>query len=187
MALGTVPVFQGLPVFNPVLRNAFGWTAGQMSWAFAVTRFEGGLLGPVEGLLIEKLGPRRMVFIGLTILGSGFVLFSRTQELWHLYAAFFIMSLGAALGSWLPMMTLMNSWFIRHRSSAMARVMEGFALGGIIFPPLAGLGNRGSGPKHFGALWLEGLCPLHWHPTNSDCFPSIPANTQSPGGPGLIA
>ena len=30
MALGTVPLFQGLPVWNPVLRNAFGWSAGQM-------------------------------------------------------------------------------------------------------------------------------------------------------------
>ena len=80
MAVGTVPLFQGLPVWNPVLRNAFGWTTGQMSWAFAVTRLEGGLFGPVEGLLIEKLGPRRMVFIGMTILGSGFVLFSQVTE-----------------------------------------------------------------------------------------------------------
>ena len=56
MALGTVPLFQGMPVWNPVLRNAFGWTAGQMSWAFAVTRIEGGILGPLEGILIERLG-----------------------------------------------------------------------------------------------------------------------------------
>ena len=73
MAMGTVPLFQGLPVWNPVFS---GWTAGQMSWAFAATRIEGGLLGPVEGLLVEKLGPRHMVFIGMTILGTGFVLFS---------------------------------------------------------------------------------------------------------------
>ena len=54
MAIGTVPLFQGLPVWNPVLRSTFGWTASQMSWAFAVTRIEGGLLGPVEGLLVEN-------------------------------------------------------------------------------------------------------------------------------------
>ena len=36
MALGTVPMFQGLPLWNPVLRNSFAWTASQMSWAFAV-------------------------------------------------------------------------------------------------------------------------------------------------------
>ena len=135
-ALGTVPLFNGLPVFNPVLRNVFGWNASQMSWAFAVTRVEGGLLGPLEGFLIEKLGPRRMVFIGLTIAGVGFVLFSQIQQLWHLYVVFFIMSVGATMGSWLPMMTMINQWFIRQRSRAMALVMEGFAVGGVIFPPL---------------------------------------------------
>ena len=135
-ALGAVPLFQGMPVLNPVLRNAFGWSAGQMSWAFAVTRIEGGILGPFEGLLIEKVGPKWMVFIGLTILGLGFLLLSQIQQLWQLYAVFFIMSVGTTLGSWLPILTLVNQWFTRHRSRAMAVVMEGFALGGIVFPLL---------------------------------------------------
>ncbi len=147
MAIGTVPLFQGLPVWNPVLRNAFGWSAGQMSWAFAVTRIEGGLLGPVEGLLVEKLGPRRMVFIGMTILGAGFVVFSQVRELWHLYAAFFLMSMGAALGTWLPMMTVMNHWFIQLKSRAMSLVMEGFALGGIVIPLLLAWSIGGSDPN----------------------------------------
>ena len=147
MALGTVPLFQGLPVWNPVLRNAFGWSAGQMSWAFAVTRIEGGLLGPLEGLLIEKLGPRRMVFIGMTILGSGFVLFSQMHELWQLFVSFFIMSLGAALGTWLPMMTVMNSWFIQLKTRAMSFVMEGFALGGIVIPLLLAWSIGGIDPN----------------------------------------
>jgi MFS family permease len=147
MALGTVPLFQGLPVWNPVIRNAFGWSAGQMSWAFAMTRLEGGLLGPVEGLLIEKLGSRRMVFIGMTVLGAGFMLFSQVREIWHLYAVFFMMSMGAALGTWLPMMTVMNHWFIRRKTRAMSLVMEGFALGGIVIPLLLAWSVGGSDPN----------------------------------------
>jgi MFS family permease len=134
MAIGTVPLFQGLPVWNPVLRNAFGWNASQMSWAFAVTRIEGGVLGPLEGILVERLGSRRMVFIGMMILGAGFILFSQIQELWHLYLTFTIMSLGAALGTWLPMMTVVNHWFVRWKTRAMSVVMEGYALGGIGLP-----------------------------------------------------
>ncbi|MCK5920144.1 MAG: MFS transporter [Methylococcales bacterium] len=147
MALGTVPLFQGMPVWNPVLRNAFGWTAGQMSWAFAVTRIEGGLLGPLEGLLIERLGPRRMVAIGLPILGAGFIFLSQTSELWHLYASFGIMSFGAALGGWLPMMTVMNHWFVRKKTRAMAVVMEGFAVGGIGIPFLLAWCIGGADPN----------------------------------------
>ena len=147
MAVGTVPLFQGLPIWNPVLRNAFGWSTGQMSWAFAVTRIEGGLFGPVEGLLIEKLGPRRMVFIGMTILGCGFVIFSQVSELWHLYVAFFVMSMGAALGTWLPMMTVMNHWFIQKKTRAMGVVMQGFALGGVVIPLLLAWSVGGTDPN----------------------------------------
>ena len=146
-ALGAAPLFQGMPVLNPVLRNAFGWTAGQMSWAFAVTRIEGGILGPFEGLLVERVGPRWMVFIGFIILGLGFLLLSQIQELWQLYAVFFIMSVGTTLGSWLPMMTLINNWFTRRRSRAMAVVMEGFALGGIVFPLLLAWAIGGVDPN----------------------------------------
>lgn len=146
MALGTVPLFQGLPVWNPVLRNAFGWSAGQMSWAFAVSRIEGGLMGPVEGLIIEKLGPRRMVVIGMSILGAGFILLSQIRELWHLYAAFFVMSMGAGLGTWLPMMTVMNHWFVRKKTRAMSMVMEGFAVGGVLIPLVLAWSVGGADP-----------------------------------------
>ena len=147
LALGVVPLWNGLPVWSPVVRNTFGWTAGQMSLAFAIVQVEGGFLGPLEGLLVQKLGPRRMVFIGLTIAGAGFVFFSQIHELWHLYAAFFIMSLGSSLGTWLPMMTVMNHWFIRRRALAMSLVMEGFALGGIIFPLLLAWAIGGADPN----------------------------------------
>ena len=136
MALGFVPLFHGMAVWNPVLRSRFGWTPDQLQWAFAFTRVEGGIMGPVEGILVERLGSRRMVFIGLLVLGGGFLLFSRVHELWHLYGVFFLMSLGAALGTWLPMMTLMNNWFAKHRSKAMGLAWEGNAVGAIILIPL---------------------------------------------------
>ena len=147
MAMASAPLWHGLPVWSPVLRNAFDWTTVQMSWAFAVTRVEGGLLGPLEGLLVQRLGTRRVVFIGLTVLGTGLVLFSRIEELWQLYAAFFIMSLGAALSTWLPIMTLTNHWFVRHKARAMSIVLEGFAIGGVVVPLLLAWAIGGTDPE----------------------------------------
>ena len=136
LALGMVPLFHGIAVWNPVLRGRFGWTPDQLQWAFAFTRVDGGIMGPVEGILVERLGSRRMVLIGLLVLGGGFLLFSRIDELWHLYGVFFLMSLGAALGTWLPMMTVMNHWFVKHRSKAMGLAWEGNAVGAIMVIPL---------------------------------------------------
>ena len=146
LALGSAPLWGGLPVWSPVLRNQFGWTTVQLSWAFAVTRMEGGLLGPLEGLLIQRLGTRRVVFIGLIMLGSSMVLFSRIQELWQLYATFFLMSMGSALCTWLPIMTLVNHWFVRHKARAMSFVLEGAALGAIASPVLLAWAIGGSDP-----------------------------------------
>ncbi len=165
IALGSAPVFYGLPVWNPVVRNAFGWSATQMSGAYAITQVQEGFLGPVAGFLTEKLGARRMVLIGMVVLGLGFVLFSRIQELWQLYAAFCIMSLGSSLGTWLPVMTVMNQWFVRNKSRAMSLAMEGFALGGIIAPLLLAWAIGGADPtesERYGwrttALFVGLLC-----------------------------
>ena len=165
IALGSAPVFYGLPVWNPVLRNAFGWSAAQMSGAYAFTQVQEGFLGPVAGFLTEKLGARRMMLIGMVVLGLGFVVFSRIQELWQFYAAFCIMSLGSSLGTWLPVMTALNHWFVRRKAQAMSLAMEGFALGGIVAPLLLAWAIGGIDPaesERYGwrntALFVGILC-----------------------------
>jgi MFS family permease len=164
-ALGGTPLDRGLPVWNPVLRNVFGWTAGQMSWALAAIQAERGLLGPLAGLLVVKFGPRNMVFIGLTIFGLGFVLFSQIQQLWQLYVVVFIMSFGTNTSSWIPMQTVMNNWFVRYKARAMALVNEGGAIGGIVVPLLLAWAIGGADPdisERFGwrtsAFFIGILC-----------------------------
>ena len=136
MIVGTVPFFQGMTAWFVVLEHQFGWSRTQMSGAFSLTRVEGSIMGPVGGYLIDRLGPRRMVLIGLLILGSGFLLWSRITNIWQFYLVFVVMSTGAGLGTWLPMMTVLNNWFIRRRSTAMALAMEGFSVGGVLLIPL---------------------------------------------------
>lgn len=136
MVIGTVPLFQGMTAWFVVLEQTFGWNRTQLSLAFSFTRVEGSIMGPVSGFLIDKLGARRMVLVGLLVLGAGFISFSQTQSLWQFYLSFVIMSVGAGLGTWMPMMTVLNSWFRRRRSVAMAVAMEGFSIGGIFLIPI---------------------------------------------------
>ena len=135
MVIGSVPMFQGMPAWFVVLEREFSWSRAELSLAFSFTRVEGTVMGPVAGYLVDKVGPRRMVLLGLPVLGLGFVLFSQVHHLWQFYAAFVVMSMGGGLGTWLPMMTVLNHWFLRRRSLAMALAMEGFALGGIVLVP----------------------------------------------------
>jgi MFS family permease len=135
MALGSVPVFQGMPVWSRVMEGYFGWSRTQLSLAFTLTFMEVSLIGPLAGFLIQRLGPRQVMLIGLMFMGGGFLLFGQVQNLPMFYLAFGLVSIGSGLGSWLTMMTVLNSWFIRKRSTAMAMAMEGSALGGIVLVP----------------------------------------------------
>ncbi len=136
MVIGTVPLFQGMSAWFVVLEKHFGWTRTELSIAFVLTRVEGSIMGPISGYLIDKLGPRRNVWIGMVIAGGGFLLLSWMQELWHFYAAFIVISIGVGLGTWMPMMTVLNNWFVRRRATAMALAMEGFLVGGVLLVPV---------------------------------------------------
>ena len=136
MILSIVPFFHTMTAWFVVLERQFGWNRTQLSLAFSLSRVEGGIMGPLEGLLIDKLGARRMVIIGMTIMGVGFILFGQVQELWNFYAAFLIMSLGSGLGTWLPMMTVINSWWVRRRASSMSWMLVGYRLGIVALVPL---------------------------------------------------
>lgn len=76
-----------------------------------------------------------MIFIGLMILGVGFLLFASVQNLWMFYAAFLVMALGQGLGSWLPLMTTINNWFSRRRATAMGWSNVGGRLGALLLVP----------------------------------------------------
>lgn len=129
--------FQSLGVFFVALERSFGWSRTVLSGAFTLSRAEGAFLGPLEGILTDRLGSRRMILIGMGIAGAGFLLFSMVQSVIAFYIAFLIIFTGAGLGGWLPLMTAINNWFVRNRTKAMAIGMSGFNVGGLLVPLLA--------------------------------------------------
>lgn len=135
MIITSVPIFHAMTVWAVAMEAHFGWSRIQLGFALSLTRVEGSISGPIAGYLTDRFGARVMVFTGLLILAAGFFLFSQVQNLWMFYLAFFIMSLGNGQSGWLPMMTLMNNWFSRRRSTAMAMTMTGMGLGALILVP----------------------------------------------------
>ena len=118
MVIATVPLFHAMAVWAVALELHFGWTRAQLGLALTLTRVESGLIGPLEGYLVDRVGTRKMVLIGLLILGGAWIFFSRTDSLWMFYVAYVLMAVGQGLGSWIPLMTMLNKWFTRRRSSA---------------------------------------------------------------------
>ena len=144
LALMSVAVFQGLGTFLVALERHFGWKRAQMSFAFSLARGESAILGPAEGWLIDRLGNRRMILIGYVVMSVGFIMFAGVESLLQFYAAFMVVTLGSGLGGWLAMISLVNNWFVRKRSLAIATAMSGIHFGGFMLWPLAyGVDNHG--------------------------------------------
>ena len=151
MTIATVPLFHAMTLWAVALENHFGWPRGQLSLALTLTRIEGGLMGPIEGYLTDKLGGRKMVLIGFVILGLGFLIFWQIDAgywpvapLYMFYAAYMVMALGQGMGSWVPMMTTINNWFSRRMASAMGWANFMSRGGALIVIPLIDLGINGS-------------------------------------------
>ena len=151
MVISSTPVFHAMGLWFVALEHTFGWTRTQLSLAFAFTRIEGGILGPIEGILVDRFGTRRLVLIGMTITGIGWILFSQIQnisifgwvfrDLWTFYLIYMIIALGQGLGSWLPLMTMLNNWFIRHRAKAMGFSNSVSRIGTLVLIPAIAWGD----------------------------------------------
>ena len=80
-ALAGGTVWSGVGVWVKALELQFGWSRTQLTGAFSLAQLEGSLVGPIMGYLVDRLGPKRMVLMGLAIIGLGFIVFSRTEDL----------------------------------------------------------------------------------------------------------
>ena len=134
MASGSI--WSGVGVWVKALELFFGWNRTQLTGAFSLAQLEGSFTGPLAGYLIDRLGARRMVLMGLLIVGAGFIIFSRTTNIPVFYLSYAVIMLGASFGTWLPLISVLNKWFIRKRGRAMAIAGEGQFVGGVTLVPL---------------------------------------------------
>ena len=137
---------QAYGAYVVVLNHEFGWSRTVLSGASALREMEGGLVGPLQGWLVDRIGPRRVTRIGIVILAGGFFLFSQVNSPLTFYGAFLVMAVGASLMGYLTITTAVVQWFERRRSTALSLTSVGGALGGVIVPltvlSLEGIGWR---------------------------------------------
>ena len=123
--------------YFPLLEEEFQWSRTVLSGAFALSRAESGLLGPLQGWLVEKVGPRLMVRLGMLLFGVGFMVFSQIDSILGYYIAFFLMAAGSSIAGHLTIATAIINWFKRKRGIAIGIASTGFSIGGLLVPIVA--------------------------------------------------
>ncbi len=130
--------YYGMGIFFGPIRTYFGWNSTALAAAVSFARVEGGFMAPVVGYLIDRLGPRKLILIGVLVGGTGYILLSQTMSLAYFYVVYiaFVQG-GISLGMGNAPSAAVANWFQRRRGVAMGLVNLGASFGGILAAPLA--------------------------------------------------
>ena len=125
-------VFYGFTtIFKPIVEE-FGWSYAQVSLAASLRGVESGLLAPIVGILIDRWGPRRIVFIGGCLTALGLFMLSHITSLATFYISFALLSVAMSTCTVTVLMTAVSNWFRRRVGLAMSIVSCGFGAGGLV-------------------------------------------------------
>ncbi len=127
---------QGFATYLGPLQKDFGWSKAILAGPRSVTQVESSILGPIEGFLVDRFGPRLTVTFGIFVMGLGFILFGMTNSLWMYYLANITIALGTGFQGMLIMSVAVNNWFRRRRSIAQSVMLLGFSMAGAVGIPV---------------------------------------------------
>src|SRR5208282_2423529 len=140
-------VFYGLPVFYTSLVDSLHFTRSQvaqgMFLGFVIVAPAFGFMGA----LIDRVGARRVLRVGILLVALPLVLMAWMTRLWEYYALCIVEVVGYVLAGPISNQVLVSNWFQAKRGRAMGYAYLGLGLGGAVAPVLAahligGLGWR---------------------------------------------
>ena len=112
---------KGYVVFILPVIESLGVSRATISFIFALSRSEGGPIGPLAGWCVDKFGPKYMFLIGAVLSGTGFIALSMTNSLWTFGLVYLtLITIGSDLAFSNALSALVNNWFIRKRALAMS-------------------------------------------------------------------
>ena len=135
-------------VFNLPLSKLIGgtasapgdWKLSTLGWIFSVAIVFLGISAAIWGAWLERVGPRKAMFVSACCFGGGFLIGSigiRTHQLWLLLLGYGVLGgIGLGLGYISPVSTLIK-WFPDRPGMATGMAIMGFGGGAMIGSPLA--------------------------------------------------
>ena len=169
-------------LFVPAFQKTTGAALSEVQWTITILIVLQTWLSPVQGFLVDKLGPKLLIGAGALLSGAGWIASSSVDSLWGLYATYGLLC-GVGTGTvYIGVIGLMVKWFPERRGLATGVVAAGYGFGAILTTfPIDGM-MKASGYQHtlfifgsmFAAVGVVGALALR---APED------AETESPMGP----
>lgn len=147
------------------LEAEFGWSRTAIASAASLNLLLLGVFAPIGGMLIDRIGARRVILGALTAIVAGLVGTVFVQELWQLIVLWGVI-LGIATGVTPPLgASIASRWFNDRRGLAIGIMTNANAAGQVVYLPLLMAVIVASGWRN--ALWAmaaasAALLPAIW-------------------------
>ena len=132
-------VLTGITAFDSAILTEFSdWTRGDLKLRGFITLALTGILAPIFGIIIDKIGVKFLVMVGAVVLGLSFYAYGNITDIADLYiihAGFAIVLLACGLN---VSVILVSNWFVKLRGTAIGIAVVGTSLGGAVLAPLFG-------------------------------------------------
>lgn len=127
----------------------FGWSRAESSIAYAVGQMVGGATSPLVGGMVDRLGSRKMVMLGGTLLLLGLIGSSFATSLWQVVFLYgVVMTFGANCIGLVVFVPLLSRIFVARRGMAISILQSANGFGRAISAPVSQMMVDGIGWRH---------------------------------------
>ena len=117
------------------IQKEFGWTRVQVSLAFTIVAYMIVLVSPLQGVLVDRFGPRRVVLTSIPLFGLSLAALYFTPKNLFVYYVLWAIVPVAAIGLWpLGYLQAVSRWFDRKLGLALGVANAGIGLGSTLVP-----------------------------------------------------
>ena len=136
LSVGPVAVYT-FGIFVKPLAKSFSSSRGTISLAISILNIAAAISIPLFGFIIDRRGARKVIAIGLTVLGICLYALSRVDPpVWHVLFLYGMIGLIGSGCSPVSFSKIIANWFNRKRGLALGMATTGIGLGGVILPSL---------------------------------------------------
>jgi MFS family permease len=152
-------------LFPPILEE-FRWDRGVTAGAFSFGFVVSAILSPVLGRMMDQVGPRVVMEIGVGLMAAGLLLAPLATQPWHLYGTLGVLVGGGSVCLGYSGQSLfLPNWFVRRRGMAIGVAFAGVGVGSITLLPWVQVVIEGAGWRTacvaMGLLLLIVLAPIN--------------------------
>jgi len=127
------------PFILPI-QESFGWTRLEVSFGITIASYMIVLASPLQGLLVDHFGPRRVILTSIPLFALGLAAFYLLPDSLSAYYALWAVIPLLAVGLWpIAYLQAVTRWFDRKLGLALGCANAGIGVGSTVVPLIIGV------------------------------------------------